>query len=205
MPRFSIRQLLAATALVGLGCLALVKSSALVAAATTGAVALILVAAVVLAIYRSESSRAFWTGFAIFGWSYLVLSYGPIFSENSGPFGGRMVTARLSTALFNSMHDSPPVQQPTFFYTTTATAVPYSNTVPPPPTMAIAPRPTPAYRFQIASATGPDLADFLSVAHCLWAVLIAFCGGWFAVWASRSRRREGVGRGPAATAFPPDQ
>jgi len=48
-------------------------------------VALALIAAVVLAIYRSGDRRAFWLGFAIFGWSYLLLCYGSIFNQNNSP------------------------------------------------------------------------------------------------------------------------
>jgi hypothetical protein len=39
----------------------------------------------------------------------------------------------------------------------------------------------------IQVATGPDRESFLNVAHSLWAMLIAWGGGWFALWARRSR------------------
>jgi len=98
MPRFSIRQLLIATALVAVGCLAILNATPIVASAMMGAVALLLVAAIVLSIYRTGDKRAFWIGFAIFGWSYLLLCYGPIFTENNSPFGWtRLVTGRLLT------------------------------------------------------------------------------------------------------------
>src|SRR5438876_2766461 len=105
MPRFTIRKLLAATAVVALGCLALLKSSDMVAAAMMGAVALMLMAGIVLAIYRLGDARAFWIGFAVFGWSYLFLCYGPVYTEDDSPFGStRIVTGRLAGALYARMH-----------------------------------------------------------------------------------------------------
>jgi hypothetical protein len=209
MPRFSIRQLFAATALVAVGCLALVKPSALLAATMMGVVALALLAAVVFTIYRSGDKRAFWLGFAVFGWSYLLLCYGPIFTENNSPFGWtRLVTARLATALYDRIHGST-VAQPTRFITTYTTAVdPFGAPPPlPPPTPGVPPpAPSGAMTVQVAPyapswpvtlqmATGPDRADFLNAAHSLWALLIALCGGWFAAWASRgsSRRNQASG------------
>jgi hypothetical protein len=174
VPRFSIRQLLTATALVALGCLALLKSSTLLASGMLGGVALSLVAAIVLAIYRSADSRAFWVGFAIFGWSYLLFCYGPIFTNNNGPFGWRFVTARLATALYDRIHESNGVQ-PTAAYTT-AVADPF-GAPPTPPTAVFAPMPMPM--------PGQDRGNFLNVAHSLWTLMIAWGGGWFALWARR--------------------
>jgi hypothetical protein len=175
--------LLAATALVALGCLALLKSTPLLAAAMMGAVALTLVAAVVLTLYRSGDRRAFWAGFAIFGWSYLLICYGPVFTENYSPFGsGRMVTARLATALYDRIHVTTRLQQPTMQNATTAVA---GDPFAAPPAS-----PPPAAPIMVQVATGPDRVDFLNVAHSLWAALIACGGGCFAAWASRGRRSE---------------
>jgi len=37
----------------------------------------VLLTSILLAIHRTESRRAFWTGFALFGWTYLALSLVP--------------------------------------------------------------------------------------------------------------------------------
>jgi len=186
MLRFSIRQLLAATAVVAFGCFALVKASPIVAASTTGIVALILVAAAFLAIYRAGDKRAFWLGFATFGWTYLLLCYGPIFTENNSPFGlTRLITAQLATALYDRIH-GPAVVQPTVVYTTTF--APLGAPPPLPPTPGV-PQPAPSWPVTLQMAAGSDRSDFLNVAHSLWALSLAFCGGWFALWASRSRNR----------------
>jgi len=150
-------------------------------------------AAVILSIYRSGDKRAFWLGFAVFGWSYLLLCYGPIFAENSSPFGWtRLITGRLATALYDRIHGSAPTQA-AFVYTTTA--APAGAPTPLPPTR-IVPQPAGSLTLQVKPyapavtvqlATAPDRSDFLNAAHSLWALLIALCGGWFAAWASRSR------------------
>ena len=40
--------------------------------------------------------------------------------------------------------------------------------------------------------TGPSQQDFAFVAHALWTLLLALCGGWFAQWvyATRGQRSE---------------
>jgi hypothetical protein len=190
MPRFSIRQMLIATAVVAAGCFALINASSIVAAAMSGAVALLLVAAVVLSIYRTDDKRAFWIGFAIFGWSYLLLCYGPIFTENNSPFGWtRLVTGRLATALYDRIHGTTGVQVASFansYPTNPYPGVPITVFVPsPPPPMPVPVAAGPA----VPVAAGPDRVDFLNVAHSLWALTIALGGGWFAAWASRGRHK----------------
>jgi hypothetical protein len=199
MPRFSIRQLLVATALVAFGCLALLKSSSFLAAAMMGTVALVLVAAAVLAIYRAGDLRAFWLGFAIFGWSYLLLCYGSIFNENNSPIGWRrIITGQLATALYDRIYASAAIQPTIAHPTDPFRAPPPSAAYPadpfgaPPPSMAGGPFGTGTGPQTIQIATGPNPVDFLNVAHSLWATLIAFGGGWFAAWVQRGTHKVGL-------------
>ena len=74
--RFSIRALLATLALVGIAAAALSNASPFVAALTTSSVIVVLLVSVLAGINLQDSSRAFWLGFAICGWSYLFLIYG---------------------------------------------------------------------------------------------------------------------------------
>src|SRR5689334_12956654 len=46
---------------------------------------LILGTAVIGVAYRREGRRAFWFGYALFGWGYLVLSQAPWFAEQVQP------------------------------------------------------------------------------------------------------------------------
>jgi len=95
-PRFSIRHLLAFTALVAVACIALLNP-AVWAASLLGLVTLILAASVLLAIFRKDEQRAFCIGFACFGWLYLILCFGTVFE---GPFGpSRLITGKIAIAL----------------------------------------------------------------------------------------------------------
>ena len=164
MPRFSILHLLALTALAAVGCVALLNSSSLGAAGLIGLVALILAASVLLAVFRDRERRAYWVGFAFSGWLYLILCFGPIFTES--PFGrSRIITGRLATALYDRIYATPDV--PTY------PADPFA-----------APDP-----FAPPSAISPGRADFLFVAHALWSVLFAMLGGLFAHWLYGSRKK----------------
>ena len=184
MPRFSIGHLLAATALVALGRLALLKSSALLAAALMGAVVLVLIAAVVLAIYRTAETRAFWIGFAVFGWGYLLLCYGPLFTANGSPFEStRSATGQLAALLYDRIHGSAGTQlgiesnEAFVTFTTASPILPGAMPSAPPRALPVT----------VQLATVAERVDFLNVAHSLWALLLAFCGGWFAAWARRTR------------------
>jgi hypothetical protein len=75
--RFNIRNLLIIIFILAIGFAALRESSDFwesgVFAPTIG----VLLTSTLLAVHRTESRRAFWTGFALFGWVYLGLSMVP--------------------------------------------------------------------------------------------------------------------------------
>lgn len=45
-------------------------------------------------------------------------------------------------------------------------------------------------------AAGPVVADFINVAHSLWTLLLAFCGGQFCKWLYATRPQPTPGRAP---------
>jgi hypothetical protein len=78
--QFSIRGLLWAVTFLAVGIAALINANGLWQGAIWGLVLYGLTAAILLAVYRREQTRAFWLGFAVFGWLYLALfltSLGP--------------------------------------------------------------------------------------------------------------------------------
>jgi hypothetical protein len=71
--QFSVRGLLAAVTLAGVGIAALVNASGWLEALAWGVVLLALSCAVLLVVYRRDEQRAFWLGFLVFGGIYLLL------------------------------------------------------------------------------------------------------------------------------------
>ncbi len=96
-PRFSLGTLLLAVLSAGVAFAALKSPSELWASALfTTAVAVLLVATL-MAIHRRERGRAYWLGFALCGWVYLILSLVP----ETTP---RLATTGLLDALFARVH-----------------------------------------------------------------------------------------------------
>jgi len=75
--RFHIGSLLAVILVLGVGFAALRESSDLWESGLFAATLGILLISILLAVHRTESSRAFWIGFALFGWIYLGLTLMP--------------------------------------------------------------------------------------------------------------------------------
>lgn len=73
--RFSIASLLIALAVLGFALVALNPPSLLKADLLKVATACILLTALLAAINFAESRRAFWLGFALFGWFYFVVAF----------------------------------------------------------------------------------------------------------------------------------
>src|SRR5687768_12663439 len=96
--RVSIAGLMAVVLFASIGCAALFRPSRLWAAVLmTGAVGL-LVVAIIGAAHGRGPRRAFWSGFAIAGWAYILIHYGPWLSSQ-GPH-------LLPNALIELLHAS---------------------------------------------------------------------------------------------------
>jgi hypothetical protein len=80
--RFSIAGLMGAVLIVALGLAALRSASATWSSATFLATCGLLCLALVGAVCRGEAERAWWLGFALFGWGYLALAF---WSRNDSP------------------------------------------------------------------------------------------------------------------------
>jgi hypothetical protein len=98
--RFSLAALLTAVLAIGVACAALRYASELWASAAFSRALVLLLGAVLGALFRRSASRAFWVGFALFGWAYLLLVFGPWFNSSVKP---RLVTTRLITYLHQKL------------------------------------------------------------------------------------------------------
>ena len=75
--RFRVRRLMGLVLAVSLGLAALRQADALWDSLTLAATFGTLLVAVLLAIHRRGERRAFWIGFALFGWAYLAMTMIP--------------------------------------------------------------------------------------------------------------------------------
>src|SRR6516165_9477047 len=75
--RFSIASLLVVVLVLGVGVAALRESNETWGSGLFTLTLTVLLTSILLAIHRTESRRAFWMGFALFGWTYLALSLVP--------------------------------------------------------------------------------------------------------------------------------
>src|SRR5205823_14555900 len=75
MPRFSIAKLMGAVLVASLGLAALRDGSELCAGVLFLLTCGVLALAVIGAACRREADRAWWLGFAAFGWGYLALAF----------------------------------------------------------------------------------------------------------------------------------
>lgn len=85
--RFSIASLLGVVLFISVALAALRASTDVWDGCLLGLVLLILLTAILLAVHWTERRRAYWLGFALFGWTYLIASMIP-------PIGSRLPTTK---------------------------------------------------------------------------------------------------------------
>jgi hypothetical protein len=210
--RFSLKQLLLATAIVALGCVALRNANATWVAAMFGLAWLALAASLLLALYREGPIRAFWIGFATLGWLYmLLLLYAwsfvadPNAAWNTPPRRHNLITTHLAHVLYDWFFTEPeprgiggtgPMQgaismtagsmgpYPGGMSSADGGMMPGAGGIP-----GMGMGGMPGGMGGGPTFTGPSQDDFTNVAHTLWTLLLAFCGGWFARWVYATRGR----------------
>jgi hypothetical protein len=162
--RFSIKTLLAATALVAASISGLLYANAVWAACFYTGAALVVVIGVTAALVRRGPTQAYWVGFALFGAGYLFLS---TTAEGSGRVRRDAITIRLepqlATARFLSWaHQYMPAVDET------------------------SPRPQGAASQQVPFGLQPAAANnfgpqrrrhFVQIGHSLFTLLFALVGG----------------------------
>ena len=174
-----------------------------------------LTAAVPLAIFRQGGQRAYWFGFALFGWLYMLLvtyswSLDPNTSQSNPLRPYSLVTTQITSGGYSRIYAS--ANTPIYYAPTTGpVSFPYpvnvTGTISNGPYTAYvsggSPNPVTFY-FGTNSVTpafnGPSHDDFVNVAHAFWAILLASVGGWFTCWlyATRPAKQNDAEANPAA-------
>ena len=206
LPRwnFGLRQLFLWTAAVALGLVAL-RSATETWVATMLALALVvLAAAILLVVFRRGPQRAYWIGFATFGWLYMLLLVTSWNSEGNDPFRPhKLLTQRLSSVTYHWLYDE--AFEKYHASVNMASSGGYGGYsmmggmesgygsdmyggmpgdsgmgmpgggMPMGPGMG-GPAPPPG------PPPGPNEGDFVNVAHALWTLLLAALGGCLGYW-----------------------
>jgi hypothetical protein len=198
MRRFSIATLMAVVLVCGVAVAALRDASDTWAGILLGLTLLMLGIAMIGVLHRRGTRRAFWQGFALFGWCYLALTTGPWASEQVGP---RLPT----TQLLRYAHARANPNQPQVGASQMVVWLAAGNTQP----NAVTSWQPQGYPLKAVSgnitattgsASGPaqgffligqtNLDQFVRVGHCLFALLAALAGGLIARWFQRTDRVE---------------
>ena len=87
--RFNIASLLVVVLFVAVGFAGLREASEIWESGLFSLTLVVLLISILLAIHRTETRRAFWLGFAIFGWIYVALTLVPSIES-------RMITTRAA-------------------------------------------------------------------------------------------------------------
>ncbi len=170
-PRFSIRSIMAAVLFAAVGLAALRHASDLTASLVVSATLLALGVATLGAAFLRGRRRAYWAGFAAFGWGYAALSSGPWAAEAIGP---RLATTKLLEYAGPHIDLAPDDSQSLYLYTTLATA----STTPPPQILADV-----NVTSQLFTTTPSGMIvravseSFLRVGHGLFTLILALLGG----------------------------
>jgi energy-coupling factor transporter transmembrane protein EcfT len=203
--RFSLRQLFVWMAVIALGCVALRNASGAWVAAMLGLAQLALATAILLVIFRRGAERAYWIGFATFGWLYLLLvlvNWSFASNTNSASLFGphHLATTRLSDACYHCLFDEAFERYFAKFPLPSSgdPAAPRMATSAIPPPVAF--NPALGSMGQRPPYPGPDEGSFANVAHALWTILLAAIGGCLARWLYTTNQERRPADGPAASA-----
>ena len=189
-PRFTIAGLLGMVVFLAVGLAALRAATDAWDSGVFGVTLTLLLTSLLLAVHRTERRRAYWIGFALFGWAYLVMSLVP------------PVEARLPTTKFLARLDSLLGARPWFSalaqfidQDNPSWARPAARTVASLPQGDISMATSQGVLFLRDATTGSPLAvrggtaeGFVRIGHSLLALVIALIGG------SLSRRLYASGR-----------
>lgn len=186
MRRFTIAALMIVVLVSGLAIAALKNASDAWAGVLLLLTVFLLGSAFLGIAHRRQAKRAFWQGFALFGWGYLTLTMGPWFSDQVEP---RLPTTQLLHFAHNKANP-PASQYESFSVLLDQIAVQPAGGPPLTVTGSLSGSSGPTsiragqtFRLGILNS---NLEQFVRVGHCLFALLAALLGGLIARWFYRT-------------------
>jgi hypothetical protein len=173
-PRISLATLIGIVAVLALALAGMLSASRLWLMLASTVVLALLLTSILAAWLFSGIDRAFWVGFALFGWTYLIL-------VNWGWIGGQIgseLTIGFSEAAEWVL---PEVKAPPLQFGVPAPASPLSatspaqigTTVPAPPAFV-----NPANYMELARQRQIRIGNFVQIGRILGALIFAVLGGW---------------------------
>ncbi|HWE37419.1 MAG TPA: hypothetical protein VG406_12695 [Isosphaeraceae bacterium] len=174
LPRFSIAGLMGLVVVVAVGVAALRFASELWAGVLLLSTVGVLGAAILGIIHRRDGKRAWWQGFALFGWGYLALALGPWASEAIAP---HLPTTAGLDALYARLHPAGDVETVRTFSVAKLLLLTSTSTAPSAQAAGAAGLPPGWGSSVVLGPPNPTPEFFHRVGHCLWALLAACVGG----------------------------
>jgi hypothetical protein len=199
---FSLRQLFLWTAVIAVGCVALRSASSTWVGAMFGMTFLALATAILLIIFRQGAQRAYWIGFATFGWLYIALLFvswsffNPTIPSDNPFQPWNLPTRQISSACYHWLYDAAFEKHFASYQAGPGMGGGMGGM----PGMmgsgggmyggsgSMGMMPGAGSGGYVGSMVppgpppGPDEASFANVAHPLWAILLSAIGGCLAHW-----------------------
>jgi hypothetical protein len=176
--------MLAATALVALGCVGVLYANAMWSALFTTAAFLFVLFGIVAALLRRDRSRAFWIGFAVFGAGYFGLA---TFGERDAVSSVRSISRILAagpTRINESGVAEPKLATTAFLIWADRYIQPLREE--PDPSNLISARDGTILRVASNQAVALNLIgvnlDFVTIGHALFTLVLAILGGLSGMW-----------------------
>jgi hypothetical protein len=187
--RFSLLAMFGFVAVIAVACAALARPSQLWLVIVSASLLACLFYAVLAATYGRNARRAFWLGFAVVGWGFIVLEWKNISSVAPIEF----VTNRLQSVILGPTASSMgySVSYPSPVYQTLPIDTPFVTAPPVPVNMpSVVYSTTSSYVVNTPSLTDLDPEAFRQIAMWLWSPLLGFAGGLVALRLFHRRERQ---------------
>jgi hypothetical protein len=195
IPRFTIRSLLLVISFVGVAVAALRASTDAWDGWLLGLTMLGLLTSVLLAVHRTDRRRAFWLGFALFGWAYLVASLIPAIGPKLPTTKGLdLIDSKIPGRERNPVTDVTAYTMSTF----SAQTNPVRGYVFPPLISSADGWVWDTTTGRLLSGPNGSTENFIRIGHSLLALLLASAGGRL----SRYLHDRGRGESPIPSSNP---